>query len=133
MDENGTPTMSAVMSRIWKWPCELPHTVIRSWGVHHAVAECGLDVTLVDRTGAKLALDDDVRFIESLVDVANFEPGVAGYVVLERGVELGSALGHRVLGGGDGGQHLVIDVDQVESFLGLVDAVSGDRQRSGAL
>ena len=61
------------------------------------------------------------------VDVADFEPGVAGHVILERWVKLRRSLRHRVFGGGHGGQHLVIDIDEVECLLRLMDAVGGDR------
>ena len=41
MLDAGIPSTAAVPSPIWKWPWELCHRVMRSFGSHHAVAECG--------------------------------------------------------------------------------------------
>ena len=90
MDENGTPTTAAVRSRIWKCPCELPHTVMRSCGVQPAGGGVRLYVALMDCLGSELALDGDFGLLEPRVNVADFKPRVAGDVVGEFGCSSGA-------------------------------------------
>ena len=87
-----------------------------------------LDVALVDRLGVELALDDDVRLGEALLDVALDVLEVLGEVAQRVGllpelrrlqvvVEQGSAVLHPLRGGQDGRQDLVPDVDQGQRLL----------------
>ena len=100
-------------------------------------ADVGLDVALVDGGRVELPLDYDVRPGEAFLQVAVLVLDVKGHVrrvvgklvrVEEVGRVLGfqvveqhgRALGHALRGGGDRGQHLVVDLDQPERLLGDV-------------
>ena len=82
-----------------------------------------LDVSLVDGLGAELSLYYDVGLLESLIDAANLQPGVAGHVIGELGMKQRCAVGHSVLDRGYHGQDFVLHVDQVERLFGFVWAV----------
>ena len=111
--------------------------------VHPAVlapvdgADVGLDVALVHGGRVELPLDYDVRLGEPLLQVAvlvldvegHVRRGVCGLVRVEEvgrvlGLQVveqhGCAVGHALGGGGDRGQHLVVDLYQPERLLGDV-------------
>ena len=85
-----------------------------------------LDVALVHGLGAELALDHDVGLAERRVHVAQLELGVVRDVAGVLGVELRGTLGHRLLGAGDGREHLELDVDKRERCLGRVRVGGGN-------
>ena len=88
-----------------------------------------LDVPLVHHLGAELPLHDNVRLGEGRVGIAQYLLRVARDVAAGLGLESetlrrrdvlvqdGSAGPHGVLDVRDGGEHLVLHLDQVERFL----------------
>ena len=102
-----------------------------------------LDVSLVHGLGLKLALDDDVRFGEPLLDVPHLVLDVAGDIALHASVitagetllpkigghvlvEQFGSFGHGLAPGEHRGQYFVIHLYQREGFLGNVRAGGAD-------
>ena len=106
-----------------------------------------LDVALMHRLGAELALDDYVGVLEALLDVAHLEKEMVGDVGAVFGVAVIAQAAGPHGGVGDGGetlvedggigfhrlqhvghriQHLVLDLDEFQGLLGDVGAGGGD-------
>ena len=126
MRECGMPRTAAVRSRIWKCPCELHQTVDSAVRLPPRGRGVRLNVALVDGLRAEYLLDDQIGLCETLLDVAENHLRVAGDIAFVVGVELGRAVGYCLLDVGNGGQDFVLDLNQVEGFLGGVRALRGD-------
>jgi len=93
-----------------------------------------LDVSLVDHRSVEFALDDIVGRLESCFDVAALELIVlrdiglivAFFLVAQVLEQNPRVLLHRRIDGHHGRQHLVVDFDQAERFLGDMRAGCGD-------
>ena len=85
-----------------------------------------LDIALVDRLRAELALDDNVRLPESLLNVTDAHLVVARNVAFILIVEQRSTRLHGLLDVGIGRQDLILDVYQRQGRFGCMQAVGRD-------
>ena len=99
-------------------------------GVHEGVGAHGLDVAVLDDAGLVVALEDDFRILELGFHVSKLDPEGADDVARPVLVEEGGALLHGVLGGEHVGQHLVLDLDEVQGLLRR-EQVLGHHRRDG--
>ena len=135
--ETGRPSTFDTESLIPKWPWLLHQIGDVAVRGPPRGAVLGLYVALVDRPGAELALNDDVRLLKAFVDVSQLELVMGGYVgaprrlAAESGggdvvVEDGRVCRHGRLHVGHGGHNVVAHLYERQGLLGHVGAGGGD-------